>query len=85
MPGRQWSDRGDHDRTTSQATGHDDMRAGGRRQGPPRTVASAVGVGAELVVVATRGRTGLRRILLGSVAETVVRRVQCSVLVVRHD
>lgn len=37
---------------------------------------------AALVVLGTRGRTGLRRMLLGSTAEHVVRRVACSVLVV---
>lgn len=38
---------------------------------------------AELVVVGTRGRTGLKRLLLGSVAESIVRHVGCSVLAVR--
>ncbi len=38
---------------------------------------------ADLIVVGTRGRTGLRRMLLGSVAEAVVRTAPCSVLVVR--
>jgi nucleotide-binding universal stress UspA family protein len=38
---------------------------------------------AELVVLGTAGKTGLRRVLLGSVAEAVVRRAPCSVLVVR--
>lgn len=38
---------------------------------------------AALVVVATHGRTGLRRIALGSVAERVLRGALCSVLVVR--
>jgi nucleotide-binding universal stress UspA family protein len=38
---------------------------------------------AELVVLGTSGKTGLRRVILGSVAEAVVRRAPCSVLVVR--
>lgn len=38
---------------------------------------------ADLLVVGTRGRTGLSRVLLGSVAEAVVRSAACSVLVVR--
>lgn len=38
---------------------------------------------AELIVVGTLGRTGIRRMLLGSVAEAVVRHAACSVLVVR--
>ena len=37
----------------------------------------------ELIVVATAGRTGLGRALIGSVAERVVRHAPCSVLVVR--
>lgn len=37
----------------------------------------------ELVVMGTHGRTGFRRVLLGSVAEKVVRLAPCSVLVVR--
>lgn len=38
---------------------------------------------AQLLVVATHGRTGLTRFVLGSVAETVIRQAPCSVLVVR--
>jgi nucleotide-binding universal stress UspA family protein len=38
---------------------------------------------ADLIVVGTVGRTGLPRLLLGSVAEVVVRSAPCSVLVVR--
>jgi nucleotide-binding universal stress UspA family protein len=36
----------------------------------------------DLVVVGTHGRTGLRRLVLGSVAELVVREAGCPVLVV---
>jgi nucleotide-binding universal stress UspA family protein len=39
----------------------------------------------DLVVVGTHGRTGLARVLLGSVAETIVRHAPCSVLTVRPD
>lgn len=39
---------------------------------------------ADLVVVGTVGRTGLPRLLLGSVAEAVVRYAPCSVLVARR-
>ncbi|HSN89855.1 MAG TPA: universal stress protein [Anaeromyxobacteraceae bacterium] len=37
----------------------------------------------DLAVVGTHGRTGLRRLVLGSVAERVVREAPCPVLVVR--
>jgi nucleotide-binding universal stress UspA family protein len=39
----------------------------------------------DLVVVASQGRKGVRRWVLGSVAELVVRRAPCSVLVLRED
>lgn len=41
-------------------------------------------VDADLVAVGTHGRTGLQRLLLGSVAERVVRTAPCPVLVVRE-
>lgn len=40
-------------------------------------------IGAELIVMGTHGRTGLAHMLLGSVAEQVVRLAECSVLTVR--
>ncbi len=46
-------------------------------------VRNAQKVGADLIVVATHGRTGLRHLLIGSVAERVVRHAHCPVLVVR--
>lgn len=39
--------------------------------------------GYDLVVMSSHGRRGLRRMILGSVAETTVRHASCSVLVVR--
>jgi nucleotide-binding universal stress UspA family protein len=39
--------------------------------------------GYDLIVVGTHGRTGLTRVLLGSVAENVVRHAPCPVLAVR--
>jgi nucleotide-binding universal stress UspA family protein len=39
--------------------------------------------GQDLLVVGTHGRRGVERLLLGSVAERVVREAPCSVLVVR--
>ena len=38
----------------------------------------------ELIVMGTHGRTGLMRLLMGSVAEAVVRRAPCPVLTLRQ-
>jgi nucleotide-binding universal stress UspA family protein len=38
--------------------------------------------GADLIIISTHGRTGLRRALIGSVAEGTVRHAPCAVLVV---
>ena len=46
-------------------------------------VGEAEALGADLIVVGSRGRTGLARLALGSVAEKVMRTAHCSVLVVR--
>lgn len=50
-------------------------------------IAEAVGQsGADLLVVGSHGRRGFRRLLLGSVAENLLRKVGISVLIVRgHD
>ena len=39
----------------------------------------------DLLVLATHGRTGLARFVLGSVAEAVVRRASCPVLTIRSE
>jgi nucleotide-binding universal stress UspA family protein len=39
--------------------------------------------GIDLIVMGTHGRTGLERLLMGSVAEKVMREAPCSVLVVK--
>ena len=39
---------------------------------------------ADLVVMGTHGRTGLKHMLIGSVAEKVVRKSPCPVLTVKH-
>jgi nucleotide-binding universal stress UspA family protein len=48
-------------------------------------VAYATEHGCELIVMGTRGRTGLERYLLGSVAERTVRQSDVPVLTVRTD
>ena len=56
------------------------------RRGDPRTVIvdEANEWGANLIVMGSHGRTGLSRLLLGSVAQAVVEHAPCSVEVVRH-
>ena len=55
------------------------------RQGPPflEIVRYAKECDIDLIVLATHGRTGLAHMLLGSVAEKVVRKSPCPVLTVR--
>jgi nucleotide-binding universal stress UspA family protein len=43
----------------------------------------AAGQGIDLIVIATHGRTGLGHVLLGSVAEQIIRRAPCPVLTIR--
>ena len=55
-----------------------------RMSDPTRAIVQlASDIEADLIVVGTHGRGGLARFLLGSVAESVVRRAPCPVLVVR--
>jgi nucleotide-binding universal stress UspA family protein len=55
------------------------------REGDPASqiIAAATETRADLVVVGSRGRSGLTRLLLGSVARNVLYEAACSVLVVR--
>ena len=57
------------------------------REGDPghEVVAAASEAGADLIVVGTRGRTGIPRALLGSVARHVLVNAPCSVLVARAE
>lgn len=54
-------------------------------QGSPRSEIGRVALeqGCQLIVMATHGREGIRRWLLGSVAEAVLRHAPCPVLLVR--
>jgi nucleotide-binding universal stress UspA family protein len=56
------------------------------RQGPPflEIVRYAQEANIDLIVLGTHGRGGLAHMLLGSVAEKVVRKAPCPVLTVRH-
>ncbi len=40
---------------------------------------------ADLIVIGTHGRTGLKRVLIGSVAEAVMRRAACPVLTLKQS
>jgi nucleotide-binding universal stress UspA family protein len=56
----------------------------GHGQHPDDLIAEAVEVAqADLLVVGSHGRRGVRRLLIGSVAENLVRKVGISVLIVR--
>lgn len=48
-------------------------------------LAAAAGEDPELIVVGTRGKTGLAHILLGSTAERIIRAAPCPVLAVRAE
>jgi nucleotide-binding universal stress UspA family protein len=60
--------------------------AGEARNGaPPDEILNVAGrFHADAIVMGTHGRTGLRRLFLGSVAESVLRRSPCPVIVVRE-
>jgi nucleotide-binding universal stress UspA family protein len=47
-------------------------------------VAYAIDQHIDLIVIATHGRTGLSHVLLGSVAERIVREAPCPVLTLRE-
>jgi universal stress protein A len=55
------------------------------RQGIPETVILEVAaeLEADLIVMATHGRTGLAHFILGSVAESVIREADCPVLTIK--
>ena len=59
---------------------------GHRRDGDAATeiLAAANASKADLIVIGTHGRTGLRRLVLGSVARNVLHHATCSVLIVRE-
>jgi nucleotide-binding universal stress UspA family protein len=47
-------------------------------------VALAEEEGFDMIVMGTHGRTGIARMLMGSVAEAIVRRAKCPVLTYKH-
>lgn len=72
----------------------DALRAAGLSATPDRLegdaateiLARAAATGTDLIVMGTHGRTGLARLVIGSVARNVLHHASCSVLIVReHD
>jgi len=57
----------------------------GERHRAQQIVRVAEEIGAGLIVMGSRGRGGVRRALMGSVSDSVVRHAHCPVLVVRHE
>jgi nucleotide-binding universal stress UspA family protein len=57
------------------------------RNGPAakQILAAALDYGADLIVMGTSGRSGLARVVMGSVTEKVVRLSRCPVLTVHAD
>ncbi|MCF8078067.1 MAG: universal stress protein [Desulfobacterales bacterium] len=69
-----------------QAMDHEDVRIAIHMGSPPvEIIRYAEQVGAELIVMPSVGKTGLKHFALGSVAERVVRRAHCPVLVLRKE
>jgi nucleotide-binding universal stress UspA family protein len=54
-----------------------------RGEPAPVILGVAEEIGADLIVMGTHGRTGFRRLLMGSVAEQVVRKAPCPVLTMK--
>jgi nucleotide-binding universal stress UspA family protein len=52
-------------------------------EAPQEIIASAREIGADVIAMTTHGRTGLKRLLFGSVAEAVVRRADVPVFMLR--
>jgi nucleotide-binding universal stress UspA family protein len=50
---------------------------------PDAIIQFAEEAGVDLIIMGTKGRTGIKRFLLGSVTESVVHHAHCPVLVVR--
>jgi nucleotide-binding universal stress UspA family protein len=48
-------------------------------------ISAVIELGNDLLVVTTHGRTGFKHMLMGSVAEKIVRHATCPVLVVRPE
>lgn len=67
-------------------TGGDVLHTHARLGRPDKEIISvAEEIGAGLIVMGSRGLGGVRRVLMGSVSDSVVRHAHCPVLVVRKE
>ena len=65
--------------------GYDDVAADVVIGDPGHEITGLAGrENADLIVLSSHGRTGLKHLLIGSVAERVIRLAHCPVLVLRH-
>jgi nucleotide-binding universal stress UspA family protein len=62
-----------------------DHRALVRTGDPAEVILDIAGASDAMVVMATHGYTGLRRMILGSVADSVVRHARVPIALIRHD
>ncbi len=84
------AERADHAKVVAEATRYladrgvvatHEVREGDAAMG---IVDAAAAFGADLIVMGSRGKTGLTRLLLGSVARSVLYNAKCSVLIARN-
>ena len=72
--------------TIGQTVGADRVETVVLQGDPARALlALAADMGATTLVIGTRGRGGLKRAVLGSVSDHVVRHAPCAVLITSHD
>lgn len=66
--------------------GHPQLASARSQMGEPSDLIARVAreLPADLIVIGSHGRRGFRRLVLGSVAEAVLRAASCPVLIVQH-
>jgi nucleotide-binding universal stress UspA family protein len=74
----------DQDAATCRASGHAAEVLWREGDPGPQVILAATHTHADLIILGSSGRSGVKRLLLGSVAEKVVRNASCNVLVVRR-
>jgi nucleotide-binding universal stress UspA family protein len=69
------------DQIPPQVSAHAEVRSG---DAVDEIILFAQDINADLIVMATHGRSGLSHILMGSTAEHVIRKASCPVLTLKH-